>query len=240
MHSASGSLADRRFLLPLCCAVLACSVQILSGIRAAWRNCKLDGGVRDVVDEYRCHLERELLSVTVDVATLLEATLLKSVMSPEPQIFYRKMVGDLYRYLAEISVPGAAVLPYATAAPSPTAAAAAAPVSASSVVPLGFDKKSLDAYQVAMRLSSTHLESTHPTRLGLCLNYSVLLFEVLKDKKAACELARQAFDMAIAKLDDLDESSYKDTTLLMQLLRDNITLWTAQDQTQQANNEAAK
>ena len=55
---------------------------------------------------------------------------------------------------------------------------------------------------------------------------------VIQDKKAACELARGAFDQAIAKLDDLDESSYKDTTLLMQLLRDNITLWTAQDQTQ--------
>jgi hypothetical protein len=59
------------------------------------------------------------------------------------------------------------------------------------------------------------------------------LYEVLKDKKAACELARGAFDAAIAKLDDLDEASYKDTTLLMQLLRDNLTLWTAQDQTVQ-------
>ena len=192
--------------------------------------------MRDVVDEYRCHLERELLQLTVDVATLLESTLLKSVMSPEPQIFYRKMVGDLYRYLAEVSVPGAAVLPYATPVPSAATPAAA---SASTVVPLGFEKKSLDAYQVAMRLASTHLEPTHPTRLGLCLNYSVLLFEVLKDKKAACELARQAFDLAIAKLDDLDESSYKDTTLLMQLLRDNLTLWTSQDQ-QQAGTEAAK
>jgi 14-3-3 protein epsilon len=106
-------------------------------------------------------------------------------------------------------------------------------VSASTVIPLGYEKKSLEAYQVAMRLSTTHLEPTHPTRLGLCLNYSVLLYEVLKDKKAACELARGAFDAAIAKLDDLDEASYKDTTLLMQLLRDNLTLWTAQDQTMQ-------
>ena len=85
------------------------------------------------------------------------------------------------------------------------------------MVPLGYEKKSLEAYQVAMRLASTHLEATHPTRLGLCLNYSVLLYEVLKDRKAACELARSAFDHAIAKLDDLDESSYKDTTLLMQV-----------------------
>ena len=37
--------------------------------------------------------------------------------------------------------------------------------------------------------------------------------------RLACELARSAFDHAIAKLDDLDESSYKDTTLLMQVGR---------------------
>lgn len=205
------------------------SLQVLSGLRAAWRNCKLEDGTKDVCDEYQLQLERELSSSAVELASLLESTMLKSVMSPEPQIFYRKLVGDFYRYLAEVSVPGAAVLPYATAPASVPAGQ-----SASTVIPLGYEKKSLEAYQVAMRLATTHLEATHPTRLGLCLNYSVLLYEVLKDKRSACELARAAFDQAIAKLDDLDESSYKDTTLLMQLLRDNITLWTAQDQTQEA------
>jgi len=41
----------------------------------------------------------------------------------------------------------------------------------------------------------------------------------------ACELAKQAFDDAISKLDTLTEDSYKDATLIMQLLRDNLTLW---------------
>ena len=42
----------------------------------------------------------------------------------------------------------------------------------------------------------------------------------------ACQLAKQAFDDAIAELDTLNEESYKDSTLIMQLLRDNLTLWT--------------
>lgn len=43
----------------------------------------------------------------------------------------------------------------------------------------------------------------------------------------ACHLAKQAFDEAIADLDSLSEESYKDSTLIMQLLRDNLTLWTS-------------
>jgi len=46
----------------------------------------------------------------------------------------------------------------------------------------------------------------------------------------ACGLAKQAFDDAIAELDTLDEESYKDSTLIMQLLRDNLTLWTSEDE----------
>ena len=34
----------------------------------------------------------------------------------------------------------------------------------------------------------------------------------------------QAFDDAIAELDQLQEDSYKDSTLIMQLLRDNLTV----------------
>merc|ERR1711988_1341941 len=90
------------------------------------------------------------------------------------------------------------------------------------------DSKADKAYKAATE-KATELAPTHPIRLGLALNYSVFLYEVQQKSEEACNLAKQAFDDAIAELDTLDEESYKDSTLIMQLLRDNLTLWTSDD-----------
>ena len=77
--------------------------------------------------------------------------------------------------------------------------------------------------------NASGLAPTHPIRLGLALNFSVFLYEVQQKNEEACTLAKGAFDDAIAELDTLDEESYKDSTLIMQLLRDNLTLWTSDE-----------
>lgn len=107
------------------------------------------------------------------------------------------------------------------------------------------------AYREATEVA-VGLAPTHPIRLGLALNFSVFLYEVQCETTPACELAKEAFDNAIAEvrlaaraplraasppralsqLDTLDEESYKDSTLIMQLLRDNLTLWTSDEQEQ--------
>mmetsp|Transcript_17500 Transcript_17500/g.45539 ORF Transcript_17500/g.45539 Transcript_17500/m.45539 type:complete len:131 (+) Transcript_17500:609-1001(+) len=85
----------------------------------------------------------------------------------------------------------------------------------------------LDAYQNAQKHAQSELPPTHPIRLGLALNFSVFYYEIMNSPDRACHLAKQAFDEAIAELDTLSEESYKDSTLIMQLLRDNLTLWTS-------------
>lgn len=88
-------------------------------------------------------------------------------------------------------------------------------------------ENSLIAYKSASDVAITELPPTHPIRLGLALNFSVFYYEILNSPDRACHLAKQAFDDAIAELDTLSEDSYKDSTLIMQLLRDNLTLWTS-------------
>ena len=84
-----------------------------------------------------------------------------------------------------------------------------------------------EAYKSASEVSTAELAPTHPIRLGLALNFSVFYYEIMGSPDRACHLAKQAFDDAIAELDTLSEESYKDSTLIMQLLRDNLTLWTS-------------
>lgn len=96
----------------------------------------------------------------------------------------------------------------------------------------GSDRKegaenSLVAYKAATDIAAVELQPTHPIRLGLALNFSVFYYEILNSPERACKLAKTAFDEAIAELDTLSEDSYKDSTLIMQLLRDNLTLWTS-------------
>jgi len=83
------------------------------------------------------------------------------------------------------------------------------------------------AYEEASRIAQDSLPPTHPIRLGLALNFSVFYYEIFNEPEKACELAKKAFDDAIAELDNLTEDSYKDSTVIMQLLRDNLTLWTS-------------
>ena len=96
-------------------------------------------------------------------------------------------------------------------------------------------KKALDAYTAAKEAAS-NLSPTHPIGLGLALNFSVFYYEILDSPDEACRLAKAAFDGAVGELDKSAESQYKESTLILQLLRDNLTLWTSEMQEEGENN----
>ncbi|CAF9915815.1 hypothetical protein IMSHALPRED_002707 [Imshaugia aleurites] len=154
------------------------------------------------IRDYRQKIETELERVCQDVLDVLDESLIPKAESGESKVFYHKMKGDYHRYLAE----------FASGEKRKVAATAAH-----------------EAYKNATDVAQTELTPTHPIRLGLALNFSVFYYEILNSPDRACHLAKQAFDDAIAELDSLSEESYRDSTLIMQLLRDNLTLWTSSD-----------
>ncbi|KAL1638544.1 hypothetical protein SLS58_008873 [Diplodia intermedia] len=154
------------------------------------------------IRDYRQKIETELEKVCQDVLDVLDDSLIPKAESGESKVFYHKMKGDYHRYLAE----------FASGEKRKVAATAAH-----------------EAYKTATDVAQTELTPTHPIRLGLALNFSVFYYEILNSPDRACHLAKQAFDDAIAELDSLSEESYRDSTLIMQLLRDNLTLWTSSD-----------
>ncbi|KAL3502680.1 hypothetical protein ACH5RR_037129 [Cinchona calisaya] len=152
------------------------------------------------IKEYRQKVENELTDICSDIMMVMDEHLIPSCTAGESSVFYYKMKGDYYRYLAEFKT--------------------------------GNNRKevadlSLKAYEAATSTADADLPPTHPIRLGLALNFSVFYYEIMNSPERACHLAKQAFDEAISELDSLNEESYKDSTLIMQLLRDNLTLWTS-------------
>ncbi|KAF9620728.1 hypothetical protein IFM89_014249 [Coptis chinensis] len=182
---------------------------VIGSLRAAWRivssiEQKEEGRKNEehvvLVKDYRSKVESELTGVCNGVLKLLDGFLIPSASSSESKVFYYKMKGDYHRYLAEFLI--------------------------------GNERKeaaedTMLAYKAAQDIAVADLPPTHPIRLGLALNYSVFYYEILNSSEKACSMAKQAFEEAIAELDTLGEESYKDSTLIMQLLRDNLTLWTS-------------
>eukprot|EP00462_Mataza_sp_D1_P005263 CAMPEP_0175102112 /NCGR_PEP_ID=MMETSP0086_2-20121207/8230_1 /TAXON_ID=136419 /ORGANISM="Unknown Unknown, Strain D1" /LENGTH=269 /DNA_ID=CAMNT_0016376835 /DNA_START=32 /DNA_END=841 /DNA_ORIENTATION=+ len=171
--------------------------------RASWR---FFSTMEDQQDEtltvYSSQIQKELFDICHNILSLLEDHLLKNPdEKDDAKVFFLKMTADYYRYLCEPAQGDSEKIESA--------------------------QNQANKYYKEAHESAQQLKPTNPIRLGLALNYSVFYFEILKDKNNACKLAKTAFDEAISKLDKLQESDYKDSTLIMQLLRDNLTLWTS-------------
>lgn len=195
--------------------------RIISTIEGKYNDSGDDEHLHQLSVEYKEKIETELKDICNTVLELLDTHLVKKgdqepaateksegdePENPDPlesQVFYIKMKGDYYRYIAEVAKEKS--------------------TEKEQVV-----DKSHQSYEEAYNISSK-MPTTHPIRLGLALNYSVFLYEIKHDHPKACELAKAAFDHAITELDKLKEDAYKDSTLIMQLLRDNLTLWTQED-----------
>jgi len=160
---------------------------------------------KEIAQTFRSKVEAELDGTCQEVLGLLENNLITDACSSEERVFYLKMKGDYWRYIAEYK-------------------------SEQGQERVDAIKNAQAAYDQAMLHAKENMPSTHPNRLGLALNFSVFYYEILNSPDKACSLAKEAFDEAISELEKLQDNDCKDSTLIMQLLRDNLTLWTSDTQ----------
>jgi len=149
---------------------------------------------------FRGRIETELSAICHEIIHLLDFDLIPYTASPEARIFYMKMKGDYFRYLAEIRVEenGENASDLAVA-----------------------------AYEGAWREACEGLPPVHPIRLGMSLSYATFYMEILNQPARAIALATRTFLAVVDYTDDftLDFEHEKDTMLLMQLLRDFLSQW---------------
>ncbi|KAL8506411.1 hypothetical protein ACS0TY_017333 [Phlomoides rotata] len=158
----------------------------------------------DLILEYRKNVESEMSDICTHILSIIDEYLIPSCEPDKDLIscvFYFKMKGDYYRYLAE----------FKTGTDRKEAG-----------------DESSKAYEEATKISRAQLPTTHPNRLGLALNYSVFHYEINFSPERAMEIAKEAFEEGWSALGSLNEEEFKGSTKILQLLKENNMLWDAE------------
>ncbi len=149
------------------------------------------------LSDYKKKIEGELQRDCQNIINMIKDDAMKSQNEAESKAFFLKMVGDYFRYMAE---------------------------SAQGDVLAKARDGALEHYKQADTASQS-LQACNPIKLGLALNFSVFYYEVMQDNKKACELAESALQDAMNKIDDVDEETFRDAKSIIELLKENLTLW---------------
>jgi len=154
----------------------------------------------DALAKYKQEIEGKLTDDCQRVVDMINDKVLSKDCEGESKAFFVKMVGDYYRYIAENAKENKLE---------------------------EVKQNALKAYNEA---NNIELPPCNPIKLGLALNFSVFHYEVMKNHKAACELADTALQQALDKIDELEEDDFRDAKSIIELLKENLTLWKEEEE----------
>jgi 14-3-3 protein epsilon len=178
---------------------------IISDKRASWRllnsmekkESKKNSPQVENIKTVKNSVEKDLTNIIDEVETIIDKYLIPNAIDIENKVYYLKLKGDYFRYKCEFAI-GKEFTEACT--------------------------KAEKIYEEANELANK-IPISNSTRLGLALNYSVFFYEIKGLKEEACKIAKNAFDEAMKYLDVLEKSKPKDTILIIQLLKENLILW---------------
>ena len=142
--------------------------------------------------------ENELVIIFKEILSMLDKYLIPNAQDSETKILYMKIKADYYRYHCEFAEGDI------------------------------FEEMKSNAekiYKEAYELALKDIDIYNSVRLGLALNYSVFLYEIMENKNEAVDIAQKAYDDAMKVVDDMETKRTSDNLLLIQLLKENLNLW---------------
>ena len=162
------------------------------------------------IKEIKKIIEKELKEQFEEVHKVIDKFLLPNAEDPDSKVFYMRLKGDHYRYLAEISKDKEKEYNKAIA-------------------------EAEKIYKEAYEIASKELPVLNNTRIGLSLNFAVFYYEVKGSKKEGCKIAKKAFEDSMKYLDELEKTKLKDVLLLIQLLKENLIFWSSEMSEEEQN-----
>ncbi|CDW72587.1 14-3-3 zeta [Stylonychia lemnae] len=153
---------------------------------------------KELMEVYRQKIQDEIDNIANEILGIIDEKLIPQVEDDqEALVLYSKMKGDYYRYMAEY---------------------------AKGEKKIDLVEKSKIAYEQGTQ-QAEKLKPTNPVRLGLALSNSIFNHEIIQDESNATLIAKVAYDSALINLDSLEEDEYRDATIIMQYLRDQLSIW---------------
>lgn len=148
---------------------------------------------------FKTTLIDELDKYCYELIDLVDTKLLPAANTAEAKLFYEKLKGDYYRYISEAKE--------------------------------GDKKKEIaqkakECYEKALEIAKADIPPYKPSYLGLILNYSVHLYEIIGQTEDAIELATKTQDEVASSIEQNSQASYAEAKTILQLLKDNVDLWT--------------
>jgi len=148
--------------------------------------------------EFASSIVSELDAYCLELIGLIDDKLIAGADGAEARLFYEKLRADYYRYVSE-NKEGAEKAAFA--------------------------EKAKEAYERALDIANREVPPHKPTYLGLILNYSVYLYEIVGQREEAIALAEKTFNECSQTIDTNSEGSIQEASGILRLLRENVEVW---------------
>jgi len=153
------------------------------------------------IKEIKNHIETEIREACNKLQELLDKYLLPNNDDDDILVFLYKLKADYFRYICEF----AEGKEYSENL-----------------------SKAEDNYKKAYDMADKKLPIINCNRVSVALNYAIFLYEIKKDKKAGFEVAQNTFKESMKFVEDLEKPKFRDTLLIIQLLKENIIFWNSE------------